>query len=262
MAEAAEQTEITEPEVEVPVVEPATDEPEKEPGGASPEDVRARKEYRTRRRVETELMAEREARIRLEEQLSATRQQQERVPEKPVYTAEQVQAEMDSGALPVSLGARYLARIETEQAIREDRQREAARRPLDNAIRQLKEYKAELDWLADPSHPNTRRAEAKYDELVARGHVANQITTVTALELVAGDLATIRRKNEMREATRAGARPAVPDASGGPAPVVGKVDATKAPASMQQYWNETKLPQKSREREYQIYLDLQRSRRV
>ena len=262
MAEAAEQTETPEPEDEVPVVEPATDEPEKEPGGASPEDVRARKEYRTRRRVEGELMAEREARIRLEEQLNAARQQQERVAEKPVYTAAQVQAEMDSGALPVSLGTQYLARMETERAIREDRAREAARRPVEAAIARIGEYREVLDWTNDRTHPNFIKARVKFRELVARGSPANEATELTALEFVAGDLETVRRKNEMREATRAGARPAAADASGGPAPVSGKVDATKAPASMQEYWNETKLPQKSREREYQIYLDLQRSRRV
>lgn len=264
MAEAAEQTEIAEPvepEAE-PIVEPEADDPEREPGGAGPDDVRARKEYRTRRRVEGELMAEREARIRLEEQLNAVKQQRETAERPVVYTAAQVQAEMDAGTLPVSLGTQYLARIETERVMREERQRDVARRPIEAAIQKIGEYKELLDWANDRTHPSFVKAADQFRELLARGFPSNEATELTALEFVAGDLDTVRRKNEMRAATRQAARPAPADAGGSPSHVTASVDVSKAPVSMRTYWDDTKLPQKSREREYRIYLDLQKSRRA
>ena len=261
--ETTEQTETQETTDEVTAdqaVSEAETHEEREPGGASPSDVRARKEYRTRRKIENDLMAEREARIRLEEQLNAAKQQK-KDDEKPVYTVEQVQAEVDAGRISPVVGAAYIAREEAKKAYREERQADEAKRPVQSAIERINEYREVLDWANDRTHPNFLKAQARFRVLVSRGSPANEATELTALEDVAGDLDTIRRKNQMRADTRANGNPAPANASGGPAPITPKADINKAPESMRSYWESNKVSQKSREREYQIYLDLRKQQR-
>jgi hypothetical protein len=186
-----------------------------EPGGTDGTAVYARRKNREAKAARSALEAEREARIRLEEQLNAVNRQAERAAEKPVFTPEQVQAEIDAGRLSPAMAAVYLSRAETQRVLAEERARETARRPVEAAIEKINEYREVLDWANDRTHPNFLKAQHKFRELVSRGSPANEATELTALEFIAGDLATLRRKNEMRTATRAAARPAPADVGGG-----------------------------------------------
>jgi len=243
-----------------PVSAPA--EPDGEPGGASPEDIRARKEYRTRKTVEKELQSERIERIRLEERLRLLEQQapQPQAPAKPrVYTLEEVQGALDEGKITHTQASAYLARVEAERVHDEREARAAAQlkvqAPIERATNEVNEYMALLPWTNDRASEEFKEVANTYYSLVNQyGMPDNIVTQRIAIERVAGSLDRIKARMASDRDTR---RARIDDAhsetpAGGPAPSSAN-NLSKAPAHMVAVWNKTGLSEEKRKQEFAIW---------
>lgn len=239
---------------------------DKEPGGTDGAAVYARRKNREAKAAKEAFEAEREARIRLEEQLSAAKQQQERTPQKKVFTPEQVWAEVAAGRLDADKANEYLEN--TKQTLRDQvraalREEIAATRPIETAIEKINQYRSEIDWANDKTHPNFLKAQVKFRELVARGSPMNEATELTALEFVAGDLDTLRKRNAMREQTRAGARPAPVDVGAGGNGTQRSTDVTsKVPKDLVEGWRRLGANDEQVKKYAQHHLDRMSRRRT
>lgn len=277
MAEAAEQevpqgTElppIVPAEGSEPVAEPQ--EPEKEPNGESPEDVFARKEYRTRKRVEEDLSREREERIRLEERLRAVEDQAKRQPVQPVeriFSIAEVNAAAEAGTITRVDADRYIderiipARVKAIMA--EDRAQQDRLAPVQKAAQTVSEYMAQIPALNDKTSDEFRKVAQEYRTLVSeRGYDDSLKTQELALELTYGKLDQVKKRAQMA-ATNATARTVPNDAgSGGTARAAnGRLDISKAPVAMVERWDVEGVDAATRQRRYQIYLDLKATQRA
>ncbi len=257
-AEVVPETAPVEAPTEPSVVPPPVDD-DLEPGGASPEDVRARKEYRTRKTVERELQSERIEKIRLEERLRVLEQQQTKPPPevKPrIYTPDEVQAAIDAGQVSHAQASAYFAKVEAERILDErEAKREAqakAQAPLQRAESELNEYMSLLPWTKDQQSPEFKAAADIYASLVHEyGLPENIVTQRLAVERYAGPLQKIKDRMASDKATRVSrtndAHSEAP--AGGPAP--GKSsDVSQAPAHMQAVWNKTGMSPEARAKEF------------
>lgn len=277
MADAAEQEVPLETEIppivpaegDGPVAEPQ--EPEKEPGGDSPDDVFARKEYRTRKRVEEDLSREREERIRLEERLKAAEDQAKRQPApaaERIFSYAEVNAAVEAGTITRVDADRYIderiipARVKAILA--EERAQQERLVPVQKAAQTINEYMTQIPALSDKTSEEFRKVAQEYRTLVSeRGYEDNLKTQELALELTYGKLDQVKKRAQMA-ATTATPRTVPSDAgSGGQsrAPTNGKVDVAKAPEYMRELWDFTNTPKEKREREYRYYLDRQQARK-
>ena len=88
------------------------------------------------------------------------------------------------------------------------------------------------------------------------GLADNDVTRRLAVKAVYGTLETVRKKHELA-VLNATPRTIPSDTGGGGAPRSnGKVDISKAPATMVDSWEREGADQATRERRYRIYLDL------
>ncbi|MGH9876028.1 MAG: hypothetical protein ACRD5H_00175, partial [Nitrososphaerales archaeon] len=159
---------LPEPE---PIVSLELDEDDREPGGSSPQEVRARKEYRSRKRVEASLAHEREARIAAEARTQALLEQRSKpsTAETPRYTTAQLQEAVDMGKISPIEAADYLAKVNFEEMAAKVLQTERSRIDRENHESQassiLQQYIAEVPWVADKTDPRYSRLEAEYATL-------------------------------------------------------------------------------------------------
>ncbi len=238
---------------ETSVVPPPEQDDDKEPGGASPEDVRARKEYRTRKTVERELQSERIEKIRLEERLRVLEQQRQPEPVKArVYTTDEVQAAIDGGQVTHAQAAAYFAKVEAERILDERDKRAKAQQPFDLAAREVNEYMAVLPWTRDQTSNEFQQVASVYRSLVNDyGLPDNIVTQRLALEKVAGPYQKIKDRMASDKATREArtndAHAEIP--AGGPPPSKGN-DISQAPAHMVAVWNKTGTSPANRAKEY------------
>ena len=98
-----------------PAASEGSDDDDREPGGTDPQAVRARKEYRQRKRYEHALVQEREARIAAEARATALADAR-RTPVQPErrYTSAELQQAVDAGTITGIEAADYLARVNAE----------------------------------------------------------------------------------------------------------------------------------------------------
>ena len=255
VTQADEATE-TIPEAAAPVSETADD--EGEPGGSGPEETRARKEYRARKRIEQQLESERLERVRLEERLKTLEEVSKKPAEQPqrIYTPQEVQAAIDAGQVSQIEGMTYLARVEAQRALEAERSKAAAQKPFERATSEVNEYMAHLPWTKDRSSPEFIRVAAEYQSLVQDYGFADDIRTQRiALEKVAGPLDKLKQRAQVAAATRqvravAASHSEFP--AGGTVPRKGD-DIGNAPEHIKRVWEQTGLTAAQRAKEWEYY---------
>lgn len=260
------------PPVEPPVVPPATpDDDGGKPTGDDPQAVRARKEYQGRKRAESEREQARLENIRLSERLKTIeeeRQKQTAKPQDRVFTIAEVNAAVDAGTISRADADRY---IESEvipatyKKLRaQEQQVEQQKAPIDRAIQDIGEYKKLFGWGAEPDRtsPDFIKVENKYRELIATGLPNNEVTERVAIEMVHGSLDALRKKREYAAANATARTFPVDGGAGGTGGGGnGRVDISKAPASMVAMWDREGTDAAARERQLKIYQDLQAAKR-
>lgn len=282
MAEAAETTTTEAPittvsddpgdvshETETEVVETTQVTDEGKPGGDDPQAVRARKEYAARKRAEQQADATHQENIRLSERLKVIEEERRRAPAQPaqkVYTIAELNAAVDAGNIARAEADRYVEEIiiprRTAQVVEQREANLASRLPMVKAVEQINEYRKYLPFLNDKSSPEFQRIATQYGELVGQGLPNNEVTEALAVKLLHGNLETHRKKAELAQAN-ATVRAMPSDAGGGGATRTtnGKVDVTKAPAHLQQYWERTGTLPADREKEMSYWAKNQQKRK-
>ena len=236
------------------VVETAED--EGEPGGAGPEETRARKEYRARKRIEQQLESERIERVRLEERLKTLEEVGKKPAAQRIYTPQEVQAAIDAGQVSTIEGMTYLARVEAQRALDAEREKAAAQKPFERATSEVNEYMAHLPWTKDRSSPEFIKVAAEYQSLIQNYGFADDIRTQRiALEKVAGPLDKLKQRAQVAAATRtvrAVAASHSESPAGGSVPRKGD-DIGNAPEHIKRVWDSTGLTPAQRAKEGDYY---------
>jgi len=243
-------------------LDPALVDDDSEPGGADPQAVRARKEYRARKSKEVELQREREARIAAESRAHTLEEQAAKSAKtetsKP-FTSEEVQAAVDAGTITPLQGADYLAQRRATEAADKAIAREWTRYNADirtnTALASLNEYSTLVPWIKDKSDPRYPQLEAKYTQLTdPNGLYAlpkSLTTDLLVLEQVLGPIDKIKQRREVMNKrdihTEAGGGGA------GPVKTNGVTDFSKAPKHFIEFWDKTGTSTKDREAEMKIY---------
>ena len=248
-----------------PVVE-ATDD-DGEPGGSSPQEIRARKEYRARRGAEKQLESERLERVRLEERLRALEEYRPAAPVAPAereYTADEVQAGIDAGKVTVAQAAEYFAEIKAKRLQAQAVLEAKAAEPFKKALTEVNEYMALLPWTQDYNSVQFKQVKAVYNRLITEEGEPNNIKTQRlALREVVGSLETLRQRQQVatqtRQARAAGAHNETP--AGGSIPRKSD-DISHAPADMVRVWDRTGTTPAQRAKEWAHHQKSQAARKA
>lgn len=199
------------------------DEPpdEGEPGGAEPQAVRARKEYRRRIQLQKDLQTERERAIAAEARADALAESRDVAappapPDKPafqIYSDEQVSQAIDQGVIsPLQASSylakreAYLAQQESERIRREETaqtQRETTTREIEQkAATELAAYTKVYPTLHTGEHPRWSEIQAAYTDLRSRGLPESLTTQALAVRLVLGPVETAIQREETTRMAR------------------------------------------------------------
>ena len=243
---------------ELPLAAEAADD-EGEPGGSSPQEIRARKEYRARRGVEKQLESERIERVRLEERLrtleEVSRAQTPAPAAERVFTPQEVQAAIDAGQVSAAEGMTYLAKQEARRVIAEQQQAARAIEPFKRAGDLVSEYMAHLPWTQNQQSDEFKQVKAEYNRLVNEfGHANDIRTQLVALEKVAGPLDKLKARAQVATQTRQArqAQSFAETPAGGQPPR--KSDSIEnAPDHIKRVWDRTGLTPAQRAKEWGYY---------
>lgn len=250
--------------VDAEPVKVADDDPDREPGGDDPQAVRARKEYRQRKKMELELRAEREARIAAEARAEAIKETAPR-PEKAsaprAYSMQEIQAAVDAGTISPVEAADYLAKQRAEEVasrvLNEERTRVDVESRHSTALTQVKAYAELAPWITDRTDSRFAQLDSEYRKLTDPNGLyrlpQSPATDLLVLEQVLGPITKLRKKSEVvvqRDThTEAGA--------GGNGtqfkPGAGNGVLAKAPKNLVDFWDRTGTIQKDREAELKIW---------
>lgn len=276
MAEAAvvDPTAETPASVDAPVVEtPPTethDDPDREPGGDSPQEVRARKEYRLRKRLEGELFDLQQERVatnaRLKTLEEVTRPQ---LPKSPVYTTTQLQAAVDAGTISIVEAADYLAeqraRQTADRVVRQERTRDDESSRQGRAQELIDKYVEVAPWLMDKHDAKRKPLESEYARLIDPNGIYrlpdNTTTEALLLEKTLGSLESFKAKARLNRTAGSNTDFHTESGAGGatqaPRPANGSVDMTKMPKHFVDFWDKSGTPVKEREKETKLYFERQ-----
>lgn len=247
------------PETPIPDIAAEAADDEGEPGGSSPQEIRARKEYRARRGLEKQLESERIERVRVEERLRALEEYRPAAPAAPAereYTAEEVQTAIDAGQFTVAQAAEYFAEVKAKRLQAQAVQVAAAAEPFKRAVTEVNEYIAHLPWTKDQTSPEFKQVKAEYQSLVRDFGYADDIRTqLVAIKQVAGPLEKIKQRMQVATQTRQ-ARAATAHSE---TPAGGNVprktdDIANAPESMKRVWDRTNTTPAQRAKEWAYHL--------
>ena len=250
---------------EVTEREPDENVTEREPGGDDPQAVRARKEYRARKAAQEALNRERMERVKVEERLKLLEEQaaKPKAPAERIFTMAEINAAAAEGKIDRATADRYIEEVifpHKANALLEKREQETRQlEPLQRAQADIQEY---LKWkpsLNDTSSQDFARVATKYNELVAMGSPADVRTQRIAVEMVHGDLTTLKRKADIAAAGHQVRTMPTDPGGGGTRTPSATVDITKAPAHMVEVWNKTGLSQAEREREFKYWASRKRA---
>jgi hypothetical protein len=240
-----------------------------EPGGDDPQAVRARKEYRARKRFET-LHAEQERRALIAEaELRALREaqrtQQTQTDKPKRYTPQQVQAALDAGTISFAEASDYFAKLRSEETaeriLKEERERQDRDYRTSQAQQSIDAYIKVAPWLVDKTDSRRQALEDEHRRLtdpsglyrMSEGPVAD----LMVLERVLGPIDKLKGRAEVSRFSRehsdahveSGARGA--GNQGGNTSGKGLLD--KMPKHFHDFWEKTGVSQADREKEAAIY---------
>lgn len=241
---------------ETPVTEPQSE--EGEPGGTDGTAVYARKEHRRAKQLEAELQQERVRKAELEGRLKAIEEKAKAPAPQQEITIEDVQAALDSGRINQAQATVYIADIRAKAIIENEekkrQQRDAALRPIVKANEEIAKYIEVAPWLRDDGDKRTQNIGREYQRLVLEfGLPANEVTKAIAVQHALGPIERLQKQREVSELTRKGTGTHAENPGGERGSASEQVDLTKAPATMQAYWNKAGLSEAQRKKEYEIY---------
>ena len=273
MAEAGETAPVAEtaPVVETPVVEPVVethDDPDREPGGDSPQEIRARKEYRLRKRLETELFELQQEKAVQNARLKTLEEVTKQQPTKPVvYTTAQLQAAVDAGTISVVEAADYLAEQRAKQTadrvLKQERARDDESYRQNLAQKQIDSYVAVAPWLKDKYDDRRRPLETEYQRLIdPQGmyrYGDSLVTEALLLEKVLGPVEAFKAKARLDKSAGGNTSFHAESGAGGagaPAkPTGGNADMSKLPQHVRDYFEKSGMSVKDRESYAKTYLE-------
>lgn len=232
MAEEETQTKEIEPEVkeenqEAPPQEEqeAGYEDDVEPGGAEPQAVRARKEYRARKRAEEENRELRESLYKLQGQVDVLTQQASKLAQPPTekeWTSDQLQRAVDEGRIEDN--------PEIRAEIRRRQKREIAQDVLSgvmthqgkiDSFRRAQEtfdsYREAIPALDDKNSEEFRSVIREMETLVAGGLENNIVTQTLAVKAAMGPLGRYQKRKDADRFSREN-RETVKEVGGGERP--------------------------------------------
>lgn len=255
-------------EPEIPPAEPVSDEDlAKEPGGDSVDAVYARKRVRELR---DQLDRERTERIRAEERAKAVEEQAKAQATKTeILSYGELLVALNAGEITAEQFKRYEKEILQphlkREIIKEQKREQAEQAPLERATKEVGEYIDLMPSLRDRASEKFTRVATKYDDLVGRGYPDDIRTQSVALEIVYGNLDTLKRKAAIDAKTRERGAGAMPSDAGAGGEVSGgnkKLDISKAPADLKSVWDKTNTSQADREWEYRTWQEKQAGKGV
>ena len=242
---------------------------EKEPGGDSPEQIRARKEYRARKKAETELQRAREEKIALEARVQtlqevATRKvEQPPVAEKKRLTGAEAWAKFDSQewtrdqVTDYIADTRYLENRTKEKA--EERAVKEILDPIEDAQKEAFEY-VELDpRLKNGTHPKFPEILKNYAFYRKEDPKRTQIQAERlAMRQVLGPLAEFKENLKVTSARASGDHHMETGGGGGGDFHGKKTDKfSDIPQFTKDLWQRTNTSEKDREIEAKYYRENQ-----
>jgi len=274
MAEAgAVETSVVEPVVVEPaVVEPVAtethDDPDHEPGGSTPQDIRARKEYRLRKRLEGEVFELQQERTATNARLKTLEEVTKPQPSKQrVYTTQELQAAVDAGTISVVEAADYLAehraRQTADRVLKQERVRDDESSRQARAQEQIDKYVEVAPWLKDKYDSRRKPLETEYVRLIDSNGIYrypdNVVTEALLLEKTLGSLETFKAKIRLDKSSGSNTQFHTESGAGGaaptPKPADGKADMSKMPKHFIEYWDKSGTSQKEREKEAKLYFE-------
>jgi hypothetical protein len=250
VAEAPVVPEETAPEPEQPPVVGEADE-DGEPGGSDGASVYARKKAREAKQLRADFEQERQDRIRAEERARVLEEQAKKPAAKEaerIYTPDEIEAAVNNGSITRSLATVYLARVEAQRVRDEAVAQQQALAPVERARGIVLEYCQLMPALNDEKSPEFAKVAAKYHQLVNDGHPADFRSRKEAAEAVFGDLATVKKRQEVTTLSRRA--PNMPSDGNGGQPPARTNDHTKAPAEAQDLWNKMGLSAADRAKDW------------
>ena len=243
-----------------------------EPGGADGQAVYQRKLYRENKQLHDRLRQQEIDQARLTERLKITEEtltkQPTQAPPKLFTVAELEAALNDPVRYPDLTRAdveRYKFEVlvprqvqaQTEAKDRERSERDARERPLNEARKNLGEYTRLYPWLNDPTVKRTQEISAEYSRLVRdRGLPQNEITTELAISQVLGPIDKATQRRAVDDMTSRNTGTYAESGAGGANNAGQVINISKAPQTMQTYWNKVGLTEAQRKTEWKIYQEL------
>ncbi len=249
----------------VPEVE-AVEQDEREPGGAAPEAVRARKEYRRRKDLEDErdqlliakAQAEERARL-LEEQVKAKPAE----PAERIFSKAELRNAVIAGQITQDQADEYEERVlipaRVQETLKAERAKEKQFEPLTRAKSDIQEYLAVAPELRDRSSQTFTNVAQTYRFLVENyGLPDNEVTQALAIQHTLGPMEKLKAKAQAATLTRRNIpTPGVETVANGAGVKATVLDISKAPETMQKMWNRTGTSQADREKEFRYWRERQ-----
>jgi len=271
MAEAQE----VEQELETEQEQPQTDEideatthsdEDREPGGADPQAVRARKEYRLRKSREQENAQLRRELDELRGAVKTLKDVQTKPAQERIYSMAEVNAAVEAGKITRAVADQYIedyilpARVKAY--VDKEKQEEAKKQPEERAKAECDEYTKLQPWLNNVSDPRFIDVAKEFDRLTTEyGMADNWITRAMAVRHVVGPLDKLKDKARVRSTTRDATDFHSEAPAGGMGVDTKRVDMSKAPADMVAIWDRTGVSAEDRAKELKIWQDSQARRR-
>jgi hypothetical protein len=265
-AEGTVEKPVVETQVETPVVE-THDDADHEPGGDSPQEIRARKEYRLRKRLEAEVFelqnekAATNARLKTLEEVT----KQQATPKTRVYTTQELQAAVDAGTISVVEAADYLAEQRAKQTadrvLKQERVRDDEATRQSRAQEQIDKYVEVAPWLKDKYDARRKPLESEYARLIdTNGFYRlpdSVVTEALLLEKTLGSLDQFKAKMRLDKSSGSNTQFHVEGGAGGgtTTTTTTKTDASKLPPHVTDYLNKSGMNAKDRESYTKSYLE-------
>lgn len=241
------------------------EEEEREPGGDSPEQIRARKEYRLRKKTESALQVEREKGIALEARVQTLQEVATKKIEQPPAAEEQrlssaeAWAKFDAQEWTRDQVTDYI--FETNYARQRGREKAEERTareilgPIEAARKEALEYIKLDSRLADRTHPKWNEILKSVDFFRKEDPRRTDIQAERlALREVLGPIEGVKEKQRM-----SGARPSgdhhteTRGGGGGNPPVKGRDSFSDIPAHVKEMWDKLHTPEKDQVIEAKFY---------
>lgn len=241
---------------------------EREPGGDSPEQIRARKEYRLRKKTEAALQVEREKVIALDARVNTLREVAEKVAKPPVkeeqrLTSAEAWGKVDSGEWTREAATEYIADsrflLHSAKQKEEEQQDRAVREvvaTVEKAKKEAFEYVALVPSLKTQSHPRWGEIVTEVNRLLSEGGVGTRFQAEReALRKILGPIEQIRERQKMETVRASGdSHTETRGAAGGAGAPPNKKDPfPDIPQFTKDLWDKTNTSQKDREIEAKYY---------